>query len=136
MCITNAKINNFICYYYTILNFRFFAGGSYQLGCGQDFFAAFAQSTFSNSQKEVMDILEELCEDWINFHMSDQEKDECKLFFYEKSNFPGVIGCIDGTHIKILKPQADEHIYFNRKGDHSMNVMVVCKINIKKIIES
>ena len=38
---------------------------------------------------------------------------------------PGVIGCIDCTHIAIVKPDNDEHLFFNRKGYHSLNVQMV-----------
>ncbi|XP_055605090.1 putative nuclease HARBI1 [Uranotaenia lowii] len=38
---------------------------------------------------------------------------------------PGVVGCIDSTHIPILRPTKDEHMYFNRKGFHSINAMIV-----------
>lgn len=43
---------------------------------------------------------------------------------------PGVIGCIDCTHIAITRPVEEEHTFFNRKGYHSLNVqMVSCWIN-------
>ena len=50
--------------------------------------------------------------------------------FYRKYNFPGVIGCIDCTHIAIFPPKKDdpntpEHLYVNRKGYHSLNVQLV-----------
>lgn len=50
--------------------------------------------------------------------------------FYTKHNFPGVIGCIDCTHIAIHSPSVDdpefhEHLYVNRKNYHSINVQLV-----------
>ncbi|XP_017490692.1 PREDICTED: putative nuclease HARBI1 isoform X1 [Rhagoletis zephyria] len=45
-------------------------------------------------------------------------------WFYEKYKIPRVIGCIDGTHIGLQKPSSNEHMFFNRKGFHSLNVMV------------
>lgn len=36
-----------------------------------------------------------------------------------------VVGCIDGTHIGLQKPTVNEHMYFNRKGFHSINAMLV-----------
>lgn len=41
---------------------------------------------------------------------------------------PNVFGLIDGTHIHVVKqciPAAEEHLYVNRKGFHSLNVQVV-----------
>ena len=39
---------------------------------------------------------------------------------------PLVCGCIDGTLIKIDAPRDNENNYVDRKGDHSVNVMLVC----------
>lgn len=60
------------------------------------------------------------------FEMSEAEKHEAKLHFFQKTDFPGIIGCIDRTHIKILAPsKEDQHLYLNRKGFFSLNVMLV-----------
>ena len=49
-----------------------------------------------------------------------------KAHFYAMSNFPRVIGCIDGTHIRIIAPSENSHSYIIRKGYHSINAMAVC----------
>ncbi|XP_039967512.1 putative nuclease HARBI1, partial [Bactrocera tryoni] len=36
------------------------------------------------------------------------------------------IGCIDGTHFGLQKPTLNEHMFFNRKGYHSLNSMIIC----------
>ncbi|XP_065093820.1 putative nuclease HARBI1 [Ochlerotatus camptorhynchus] len=107
---------------------RFFAEGSYQKGVGNDVFAGMAQPTLSKTLASVIDILEtQVCPMVIQFPMQDAEKDAIKLGFYEKTGFPGVIGCVDGTHVRIFPPPADvQHLYYNRKGFHSLNVMLVC----------
>lgn len=46
--------------------------------------------------------------------------------FFEIANFPNVLGCIDGTHVRIKSPKENEFIYVNRKGYHSINVQCVC----------
>lgn len=52
--------------------------------------------------------------------------------FFEISGFPGIIGAIDCTHVKIKKPSLDvEHCYFNRKGFHSKNVQLICDADLK-----
>lgn len=43
----------------------------------------------------------------------------------EKTQFPGVLGAIDCTHIPIIAPVQEEHNYLNRKGFHSKNVQIV-----------
>ena len=54
------------------------------------------------------------------------EINESKNCFYRRRQFPGVIGCIDGTHIRIIAPSNDENDFVNRKGFHSINVQGVC----------
>ena len=46
--------------------------------------------------------------------------------------FPGVVGCVNGSHITILKPTHNGETFFNRKKDYSINCMFVC--NSQEII--
>ena len=43
------------------------------------------------------------------------EADKQKLNFFNKAGFPNVIGCIDGTHVKIQALSVNEHEYVLRK---------------------
>ena len=52
-----------------------------------------------------------------------------KRGFYDKGGFPGVIGCVDGTHVRIQAPSTNENDFVNRKGFHSINVQAVCNHN-------
>lgn len=105
---------------------RFFAEGSYQHGVGKDVEISMAQSTFSEVLTAVLNVMEKkLCPEWIVFEMTDAEKSEAKRYFFKRNGFPGVIGCIDGTHVNIILPKACEHLYYNRKGSHSINAMMV-----------
>lgn len=56
---------------------------------------------------------------------SDVEKVNIESHFREKG-FPGVIGAIDGSHIKIDKPKVDPDSYLNRKHFHSIQMQAVC----------
>lgn len=40
------------------------------------------------------------------------------------TGFPGVIGCVDGTMIKIVSPSENEADYLCRKGFYALNVQV------------
>lgn len=60
--------------------------------------------------------------------------------FYRTTGFPGVIGCIDCTHVAFVPPstnlnleenQHPEYLYINRKNYLSINVQLV---NIKYLI--
>ena len=44
-----------------------------------------------------------------------------KRGFQQKANFPNVIGCIDGTHIPVKKPNQNSAAFRNRKGFYSLN---------------
>ncbi|XP_049283827.1 putative nuclease HARBI1 [Anopheles funestus] len=45
---------------------------------------------------------------------------------FSKSNIPGIVKCVDGTHIRIIAPVFDRDYHYNRKGFYSLNAMVVC----------
>lgn len=49
-----------------------------------------------------------------------------KQQFRQASGIPGIVGCIDGTHVHIQAPSEHEYLYVNRKGYHSINVQIVC----------
>lgn len=105
---------------------RFLAEGSYQKSVGQDYRIAMAQPTVSKVLSETLDILEKkLCPKHITFEMTEEEKLKAKTYFFQKSGFPGVIMCFKGTHISIVRPSKNEHHFYNRKGYHSLNVMMV-----------
>lgn len=108
---------------------RFFAEGSYQKGAGNDLYAGLAQSTFSKILEDMLIIFEnEICTLPIKFP-DEVERQNVKLTFFEQFDFPGVIGCVDGTHIRIIPPsQNEQHLYYNRKGYHSLNVMLVSSL--------
>jgi len=55
-----------------------------------------------------------------------RESNKIAADFEEKYGFPGVIGCVDGTHIGIRAPANDRDSYINRKGYPSVNVLAVC----------
>ena len=93
---------------------------------GQDFLIGMAQPTVSLVMKETLLILEShLCSKYINFQQSYEEKIKSNEYFLNNFGIPGVIGCVDGTHINIIRPHKNEHHFFNRKGSHSLNVMIV-----------
>lgn len=45
--------------------------------------------------------------------------------FYEKFKILGVIGCIDGTLVSMVRPKEHEDRYYCRKGYHARNVLIV-----------
>ncbi|XP_049893663.1 putative nuclease HARBI1 [Epinephelus moara] len=54
-----------------------------------------------------------------------------KRAFMDIAGFPGVVGVIDGTHVRIIAPSEDEAIFVNRKRFHSINVQLVFSADYK-----
>ena len=51
--------------------------------------------------------------------------------FYTASNFPNVLGVIDGTHIRIVAPREHPQVYVNRKKFHSIILQGICAHNLQ-----
>lgn len=111
----------------------FLATGSYQriVGLSQHL----VQRTASRCIRQVVDALSHpaIINKWIVFPRSPQQRAQIRLEFQRRFRLPGVVGCIDCTHVALVKPSEDEHLYFNRKGYHSLNVQMVCDSNLKII---
>ena len=57
--------------------------------------------------------------------------------FYRISNFPGIIGCIDCTHVQIQRPHENNaEDYINHKCTFSINTQVICdhKLQIVDVV--
>ena len=59
-----------------------------------------------------------------NIYFTANQKQEIKGVFADEGGFPGIIGLIDGTHIRIRAPEHEPEAYVNRKKFHSFNVQV------------
>jgi len=46
------------------------------------------------------------------------------------AGFPDILGCVDGTHIRIKGPKENENDFVNRKGYHSINTQIVCDADL------
>ena len=64
---------------------------------------------------------------------NDQQTDQTKRTFFSFAHFPGAVGCIDCTHIRIQAPSVTEGEFVNRKGYHSINVQLICDADLKII---
>ena len=70
----------------------------------------------------IDDVINALC-NGLKFPSTDNDITRTKVGFHSIAGFPNVhvLGAIDGTHIPIAAPNADEHLYVCRKGYHSIN---------------
>ena len=106
------------------LALRYYAtGGNYSL-IGD--FQGVTRGLVSKAVSEVSSFLYAHQQDFIDFPLeADAQYSNARDFFRNYKQKPGVIGCIDGTHIAIGSPSIDiEYQYVNRKNYHSLNVLV------------
>ncbi|KAI4468076.1 hypothetical protein MML48_2g00019109 [Holotrichia oblita] len=109
-----------------LIALHFYGHGTYQTGVGKTIFTAVSQSTVSRAITEVTNALNEVMAGFIHFPQNFNELRELRHRFFRQHQFPGVVGCVDGTHVAIVRPAENEHIYVNRKQYHSLNVQLVC----------
>ena len=109
---------------------RFYASGSFQNVLGDT--VNVRKSTVSRMVHRVSAALCRHSREFIHFPNQD-EANRQKRKFLEKSNFPNVIGCIDGMQIKIQAPTKNEHEFVNSRGKHSINVEIVCDFDLRII---
>lgn len=112
-----------------MITLRFLASNSHQMVISDTF--GVSQPTISRIVDRVTDALLKNLHHVIKYPSQDSERRNEKSVFYNIAHFPGVIGCIDGTHVRILAPSEHEYIYVNRKGWHSINVQVICDSTCK-----
>ncbi|XP_031335021.1 putative nuclease HARBI1 [Photinus pyralis] len=110
---------------------RFLATGSYQELTGSSEYVGISQASMSRCISEVCEALNapEVFNAWVHFPRNLADFESLRRRFYDKYHFPGVIGCIDCTHIAIIAPFVEdaehaERAYINRKNYHSLNVQL------------
>ncbi|XP_037808563.1 uncharacterized protein LOC119601603 [Lucilia sericata] len=97
---------------------RFLATGAFQGVIAKDVDISLGRSTVSTIMWRVINATENIiCPQWIKLQMSADEIQNSKAHFFNKFHVPGVIGCIDGTHVKMNKPSEDESLFLTEK-DH------------------
>ena len=92
-------------------------------------FLKVAQPTVSKVLTQFVNSITTKASRYIYMSRSREEVAKTKQDFYQLAGFPGVIGCIDGSHIPIVAPQEDEFVFINRKRFHSINIQAVCDSN-------
>lgn len=104
-----------------LMTLRFLATGNYMQTVGDTL--GRDKATVSHTLSAVIDALCDLRGQYIVWP---DDVSENKRQFYRISGFPNVLGCVDGTHVRILKPGRErQKAYINRKRFASINVMAV-----------
>ena len=68
--------------------------------------------------------------EYMKFPQTQMELQQVKERFYDMSDFPNVLGAVDGSLILIFAPRKDEHLFVCRKGYHALNIQGICKANM------
>ena len=107
---------------------RFLATGSFQEVIGDVF--GVSRMTVHRCIVRVSAVLKRAICRYVHFD-NDQETDQTKRNCFAVAQFPGVIGCIDCTHIRIQAPSVNEGEFVNRQAYHSINVQLICDADLK-----
>lgn len=106
---------------------RYLATGKMQLCNGDDL--GITQQAASKVITETLDALltppAPFLARYVKFPRGQDEIHQRQAEFREIANFPGVVGTIDGTHIRIVAPKEYVAEYINRENYHSLNVQLV-----------
>jgi len=109
---------------------RFYATGSFQIVTGD--LENISQSSISILVKEISEILAKNKEEFVKFPKSAEEVEIENQRFFILGRFPGVVGALDCTHIKIQCPGGESaELFRNRKGFFSINVQAICNANLE-----
>lgn len=110
---------------------NFFGHGSYQKPTGDNRVYCASQASMSRSIQVVVTELLKLAGKYIRFPTTPAEIGLAKADFLEKFGMRGVVCAIDGTHVAIVQPTAEQngYLYYNRKSFYSLNVLAACDAN-------
>lgn len=86
-----------------------------------------------NCIKNVCFALTSFSSDFIKYSWTPSAVSVIKQGFSQYGNFPGALGAIDGTKIKIKAPSVDENAYVGRHPGHYLNCQVICDHRLKLV---
>ncbi|XP_068082047.1 uncharacterized protein [Anabrus simplex] len=111
---------------------RFYATGSYQGAVGEEWELGVSQPSVSRCVRAVTRSINELLlRQWVYFPMTAEERYSAVQKFRDaRQPFPGTLGAIDCTYLKIIAPEEHEEAYVNHWGDHTLNVQAICDLKI------
>ena len=112
-----------------LLALRFYATGAFQNLIGDSL--GLHKSTASRIIHRVSTALPKKLPKYLQFPADDRELQTTKEKFYAIAQIPGVIGCVDGTQIRVQAPIAQEHEFVNRNGYHLLNIQLICNAECK-----
>lgn len=105
---------------------RFLATGQFYNTVGD--LHGFSSSTVCRIIRRLSNTIASLHDEYIKMPQTQEETDRAKRTFFDIAGFPGVVGAIDCTHIRLVfnVSPLTAGIYVNRHHWYSLNVQVVC----------
>lgn len=67
-----------------------------------------------------------IIEKFIQFPETQEDREMNKQKYYEKFGFPNVLGCVDSTHVLVLKPPTEDHVLYLNNNSHTVFSQIVC----------
>ena len=100
------------------------ASGSHQVVIADCFDVL--QPVVSQCLSRVAYAIGSMVQDYIKFP-NGNDLQKVKENFYVIAGMPGVVGCIDCTHIQVIRPpRNDSEVFRCRKGYFSLNIQAIC----------
>ncbi|XP_064631682.1 putative nuclease HARBI1 [Lineus longissimus] len=87
-----------------LLALRFFASGAFLEAIGDTL--GVDKGSVSRAVRDVSAALHRRRDEFIKWPIQVEERRKVQMGFYNISGFPRVLGCIDGTHVRIICPNA------------------------------
>ena len=103
---------------------RYLAGG-----CYLNIIADTLKVSRASVSRSVTTVCSALCEvacQYIRMPSSEAVIDEVKQKFKELAGMPSILGCVDGTFVRIAKPLLNPFEFVCRKMYHAINAQVCC----------
>ena len=106
-----------------VITLRYLASGDMQRTVGDS--VNVSQSAVSRAVASVTRALTRIRPNYISMPRTEEETQTIMAEFFQKYSLPGIIGLIDGTHIRIQSPTENEYAFVNRKNFHSINAQMI-----------
>lgn len=108
---------------------HFFATGSFQNPLSST--GGISQSAVSGAIHAVSNALVRHAAKFIEFPNTPESQSKVQQEFMEKFGFRGVLGVIDCTHVPLRAPADNATVYFNKRGNYSINIQIICDATFK-----
>ena len=108
-----------------LIGLSFIARGEYQYTLSKDLMHPSSQSSVCRIINRFLKAVITLTRKYVRFPSSKKTRKETAKRFKELTGWDGILGLMDGTVIRILRPISNEDAYYSYKACHCLNVQLV-----------